>query len=151
MIFIYDFVIRENHWQIASLVTKKSLFTVTHALFYMSETLTNALSFGVFINWESITKMTWKKLFFLLFFLLLVLGSTKNNFCMSWSVSFPKTQRVKAKHNYTKPLMCDVLCTDCILSDESVCLKLLTWLINPGMEQFLNCCSQTIWYGIHVM
>ena len=31
-----DFVTRENHWQIASLVTKKSLFTVTHALFFIS-------------------------------------------------------------------------------------------------------------------
>ena len=27
------FVTRENHWQIASLVTQKSIFTVTHALF----------------------------------------------------------------------------------------------------------------------
>ena len=26
---------RENHWQITSLVTKKSLYTVTHALFYV--------------------------------------------------------------------------------------------------------------------
>ena len=30
MIFTRDFVTRENHWQIASLVTQKSLFTVTH-------------------------------------------------------------------------------------------------------------------------
>ena len=29
-----DFVTRENHWQIASLVTPKSLFTVTNVLFY---------------------------------------------------------------------------------------------------------------------
>ena len=28
-------VTRENYWQIASLVTQKSLFTVTHALFYI--------------------------------------------------------------------------------------------------------------------
>ena len=31
MIFTRDFVTRENHCRIASLVTKKSLFTVTHA------------------------------------------------------------------------------------------------------------------------
>ena len=36
MIFIRDFVTRENHSQITSLVTKKSLFTVTHALFFIS-------------------------------------------------------------------------------------------------------------------
>ena len=36
MIFIRDFVTRENHWQIASLVTQKSLFTVSHALFFIS-------------------------------------------------------------------------------------------------------------------
>ena len=36
MIFTRDFVTRENHWQIASLVTQKSLFTVTHALFFIS-------------------------------------------------------------------------------------------------------------------
>ena len=36
MIFTRDFVTRENHWQIASLVTQKSLFTViTHALFFI--------------------------------------------------------------------------------------------------------------------
>ena len=35
MIFTRDFVTRENYWQIASLVTQKSLFTVTHALFFM--------------------------------------------------------------------------------------------------------------------
>ena len=33
MRFTNDFVTRENHWQITSLVTQKSLFTVTHALF----------------------------------------------------------------------------------------------------------------------
>ena len=33
MIFTRDFVTRENHWQIASLVNQKSLFTVTYALF----------------------------------------------------------------------------------------------------------------------
>ena len=31
-----DFVTRENYWQMASLVTQKSLFTVTHALFFIS-------------------------------------------------------------------------------------------------------------------
>ena len=36
MIFTRDFVTRENHCRIASLVTKKSLFTVTHALFFIS-------------------------------------------------------------------------------------------------------------------
>ena len=39
MIFTRDFVTRENYWQIASLVTQKSLFTVTHALFFISYTL----------------------------------------------------------------------------------------------------------------
>ena len=34
MIFTRDD--RENYWQIASLVTQKSLFTVTHALFFIS-------------------------------------------------------------------------------------------------------------------
>ena len=38
MIFTLDFITRENHWQIASLVTQKSLFTVTHALFFISST-----------------------------------------------------------------------------------------------------------------
>ena len=42
MIFTSNFVTRENHWQIASRVTQKSLFTVTHALFFISGTpLTN--------------------------------------------------------------------------------------------------------------
>ena len=36
MIFTRDFFTRENYWQIASLVTQKSLFTVTHALFFIS-------------------------------------------------------------------------------------------------------------------
>ena len=36
MIFTRDFVTRENYWQIASLVTQKSLFTVTHALLLIS-------------------------------------------------------------------------------------------------------------------
>ena len=36
MIFTCDFVTRENHWQITPLVTKNSLFTVTHALFFIS-------------------------------------------------------------------------------------------------------------------
>ena len=35
MIFTRDFATRENHWQITPLVTKKSLFTVTHALFFI--------------------------------------------------------------------------------------------------------------------
>ena len=35
MIFTRDFVTRENHWQITPVVTKKSLFTVTHALFFI--------------------------------------------------------------------------------------------------------------------
>ena len=35
MIFNRDFVTRENHWQIASLVTQKALFLVTHALFFI--------------------------------------------------------------------------------------------------------------------
>ena len=35
MIFTRDFVTRENYWQIASLVTQKSLFTVTYALFFI--------------------------------------------------------------------------------------------------------------------
>ena len=39
MIFTRDFVTRENHWQITSLGTQKSLFTVTHALFFISFTL----------------------------------------------------------------------------------------------------------------
>ena len=36
MIFTRDFVTRENYWQFASLVTQKSLFTVTHALFFIA-------------------------------------------------------------------------------------------------------------------
>ena len=36
MIFTRDFITRENDWQIASLfIPPKSLFTVTHALFFM--------------------------------------------------------------------------------------------------------------------
>ena len=34
MIFTSDEVTSENHWQITSRVTKKSLFTVTNVLFY---------------------------------------------------------------------------------------------------------------------
>ena len=34
--FTRDLVTRENYWQIASFVTPKSLFTVTHALFFLS-------------------------------------------------------------------------------------------------------------------
>ena len=36
MIFTRDFVTRENDGQIASLVTQKSLFMVTHALLFIS-------------------------------------------------------------------------------------------------------------------
>ena len=36
MIYTRDFVTRENHWQIASLVTQKSLFMVTNALSFIS-------------------------------------------------------------------------------------------------------------------
>ena len=36
MIFTPDFVTRENYWQIASPVTQKKLFTVTHALCFIS-------------------------------------------------------------------------------------------------------------------
>ena len=36
MIFIRDFITHEKHWQIISHVIKKSLFMVTHALFYIS-------------------------------------------------------------------------------------------------------------------
>ena len=36
IIFTRDFVTRENYWQIASLVTQKSSFAVTHELFCMS-------------------------------------------------------------------------------------------------------------------
>ena len=35
MIFSRDYVTRENHCQIASFVTQKSLYMVTHALFYI--------------------------------------------------------------------------------------------------------------------
>ena len=35
MIFNSDFFTRENHWQITPLMTKKLLFTVTHALIFM--------------------------------------------------------------------------------------------------------------------
>ena len=35
MIFTRDLVTRKNHWQITSLVTKNSLFTVTDALFFI--------------------------------------------------------------------------------------------------------------------
>ena len=46
MIFTRDFVTRENHWRIASLVTPKSLFTVTHALFFISFTVTSHCRYG---------------------------------------------------------------------------------------------------------
>ena len=39
MIFTRDFVTRENQWQITPLVTQKSLFTVTHALFFISQSV----------------------------------------------------------------------------------------------------------------
>ena len=38
MIFTRDFVTCENHWQIASVVTQKLLFTVTHASSFISST-----------------------------------------------------------------------------------------------------------------
>ena len=38
MILTRDFITCENHCQITSLMTKKSLFTVTHALFFISFT-----------------------------------------------------------------------------------------------------------------
>ena len=50
MIFICDFVTRENHWQITSLVTKKSLFTVTHALFYIFPSVFNDELHAVFVT-----------------------------------------------------------------------------------------------------
>ena len=34
--FVAEQCVQENHWQITPLVTKKSLFTVTHALFFIS-------------------------------------------------------------------------------------------------------------------
>ena len=34
MIFVSDEVMSENYWQIASRVTKKSLFMLTNVLFY---------------------------------------------------------------------------------------------------------------------
>ena len=49
MIFILDFFTRENHCQITSLVTKESLFTVTHALFYSSFVL--CMSHHWFMKW----------------------------------------------------------------------------------------------------
>ena len=49
MIFTRDFVTRENHCRIASLVTKKSLFTVTHALFFISSLCMNMKDAD--INW----------------------------------------------------------------------------------------------------
>ena len=47
IIFTLDFVTRENYWQIASLVTQKSLFTVTHALFFMSQMIIPNACFGL--------------------------------------------------------------------------------------------------------
>ena len=49
-------VTRENYWQIASLVTQKSLFTVTHALFFTSlEYLGPVTIFQSNINlWEAV-------------------------------------------------------------------------------------------------
>ena len=54
MIFTRDFVTRENHWQTTPLVTKKSLFTVTHALFFISFKLSKKESHYiciVFAHW----------------------------------------------------------------------------------------------------
>ena len=64
MIFTRDFVTRENYWQIASLATQISLFTVTHALFFISPLLAHwrycslALSHRLFciisLHWDGI-------------------------------------------------------------------------------------------------
>ena len=49
MIFTRDFVTRENHCQIASLVNQKSLSTVTYALFFIS--LTHWWLIDEWVNW----------------------------------------------------------------------------------------------------
>ena len=41
MIFTCDFITHENLWQIASLVTQKSLFMVTHVSFFISIMVTS--------------------------------------------------------------------------------------------------------------
>ena len=42
-------VTRENYWQIASLVTQKSLFTITHALFFICHIYTAGHGWGIYI------------------------------------------------------------------------------------------------------
>ena len=52
MIFTRDFVTRENNWHIASLVTLKSLFTVTHALLFMYYSIMPCCKRGNSLSWE---------------------------------------------------------------------------------------------------
>ena len=52
MIFTRDFVTRENYWQIASLVTQKSLFTATHASFFIS--WIRIVSFWFIFRWPRV-------------------------------------------------------------------------------------------------
>ena len=52
MIFTRDIVTRENHWQITPLVTKKSLFTVTHALFFISAIVNIMDADGLATQWS---------------------------------------------------------------------------------------------------
>ena len=54
MIFTRDFVTRENYWQIASLVSQKSLFTVTHAFFFMSCSENNCWLPSYFVHYGGI-------------------------------------------------------------------------------------------------
>ena len=61
MIFTRDFVTRENYWQIASLMTQKSLFTVTHALFFISELLMVRLSMHIYVTWPHEIEMSTKR------------------------------------------------------------------------------------------
>ena len=70
MRFANDF--RENLWQIASRVTQKSLFTVTHALFFITSTGFIELTLGSFplsifylitwqVTWSDLqTQVTWE-------------------------------------------------------------------------------------------
>ena len=43
MMFNRDFVTRENHWKMTPLVTKKLLFAVTHASFYIFRALLDVM------------------------------------------------------------------------------------------------------------
>ena len=69
MIFTRDFVTRKNNWQITSLGTTKSSFTITHALFFMSSLpqMTNlsetAFCVLVLLNWEMIPTAAFSALF----------------------------------------------------------------------------------------